>query len=201
MRLLEVSCPDSGSKTVWIRVRLRDCLINVVERQRCKHRAENFFLRDLHVVGNVAKNSWLDEKTFAAVNRHAIAASDQLCAFFLTSLDVSENAIHLLLADNCAHAGLRVERIGRLHFPGTSDKLFQKFVPDFGLDEEPRTGVTDFALAVENSGDRTFYGIVNVGVSEDDVGRCPAEFKRNALHGVGSTPHDFFADFGRPSEG
>src|SRR5207302_5346541 len=59
--LVDITRPNRGSQSVRIGVCLLDHLIQVIETQSGQHWTKNFFLRDLHIVGNVTKNGGLDE--------------------------------------------------------------------------------------------------------------------------------------------
>ncbi len=180
MRLLYVARPDGRRQTIRIVVRLLDDLVDIVEAERRQHRTEDFFLSDLHVILHATENRGLNKESLAAVHADAISTRNQLRAFLLACLDVAEHGLHLLLADDCAQARFRIERIGGLHLLGASDQLFEEFVLDFAFDEQPRACVADFALAVEDSGDRALDRVVDIGIGENDVGRFAAELERDA---------------------
>src|ERR1700722_3587615 len=128
MSFFQVASPDRCRETVWIAIRLLDYFVHIVEAERGQNGAKDFFLGNLHVVLHSPEDCRLNEKPLAAVDRDLVSARDQLGAFLLPCLYVAENGSHLLLADDCAHAGFGIERIGWLHLLCASYKFLQEFV-------------------------------------------------------------------------
>ena len=88
---------------------------------------ENFFACDGHFVANAVENSWLHKTSFAiAEGGDARAACDKFRAFGSALLDITQNSLHLLLADQRAEARLRVHGIAGLHFLHAVQKLFHE---------------------------------------------------------------------------
>src|SRR5205823_6441005 len=56
------------------------------------------------------------------------------------------------------------------------------------------------ALVEEDAASRAGNGDVQIGVFENDIGRFPAQLKRDSLQIAGSSMNDEFADFSGTSE-
>ena len=117
------------------------------------------------------------KEALAAVDRHAIAARDQLRAVFLSGLDEAEHRLHLLLADDCSQPRLRIERIRRPHLRSTRHKLLGEFVFQLALEKQSRPGVADFAFAVEDAINRALHSAIDIGVGKHNVGRLAPKFQ------------------------
>jgi len=111
-------------------------------------------LRDLHVIVYAAEDCRLDEESPATVDGYAIPAGDQLGTLFFPGFDVSQNGLHLLLADNRTHSGFGIKRIAGLQPLRPRDQLFHKLILNFALYEQSRAGVANLALAIENAVNR-----------------------------------------------
>ena len=64
--------------------------------------AEDLFLDDLHLGRGLGQDGWLDE---VAVVAGGVASGEDLCALGDAGLDVSGDAVELLVADERAHLG------------------------------------------------------------------------------------------------
>src|SRR5438270_12773285 len=123
MRLFYVAGPNGGSQAVRAGVGLRGDLLHIVEADGGQYRPENFFLRDGHLVFHAIEDGGLHEKSLCAVDRSAVAAGHKLRAFFFSGLDVAQNLVHLLLADDGAAPPLGSERIARAELTGALPAL------------------------------------------------------------------------------
>lgn len=83
---IEVRGMHRGGETVGGDVAQADGVGLVLELGNRADRAEDFFLHDLHVFGDVAEDGGLDEVAFFAV---ALAAGFDFGAFFFAGVDVA----------------------------------------------------------------------------------------------------------------
>ena len=107
--------------------------------------------------------------------------------------DVVQDALELALRRNRAEPRLRIERIAGDHLLRAFGDLADELVLDRLVDEQPRSGGADFALAVENADGRAAHGRVQIGIGKHDVRRLAAELERDVLQRVGGGPHDALA--------
>src|SRR5262249_55551274 len=99
MSFPDVVGPDGRRQTVNILVSQFRDLINIIKASRRQNWPKVFFLGNLHVVVSAAKDLWLDEISVITIHCSAFASSQQLGAFPLSRLDVSQHRVHLLFAD------------------------------------------------------------------------------------------------------
>ena len=84
LSLGDVLGPDCGGQAVHRFVGALDDFVDVLELQDGHYRAEDFFLRDLHVVLHIGENGRLDEISFVA---YAISAGDEFRLFLFSGFD------------------------------------------------------------------------------------------------------------------
>src|SRR5215467_10783559 len=126
MSLLYIACPDRGCQSIGVLVGQSHHLIDIIEHQCCQHRPEDLFLRNLHVILDLAEDGRLKEESLAAIDRYAISTGNQPGPFLLARLDVAEHSVELLLADNGPHAGFGIKGIGWLHLLSPPNPLDPK---------------------------------------------------------------------------
>src|SRR5204862_115589 len=91
----------------------------------------------------------------------APAAGDERRAFLLRRLDVAQVGLELLLRRNRAKSRLRIHRISGRHLLRARSDLVDEFVLDRFVDEQPRSGRADLALAVNDaSSSGKFHGTI-----------------------------------------
>src|SRR5436190_2100172 len=168
-----------------------------LEAKERRNRAERFFARHLHRLGDAGEDRRLEEQASELV---ALAAEHDLRAFGRSVGDVLLDFLQTGLVDQRADhdAGLGA---------GTDLERFD-FVREF-LRELVVNGVLHVDAIRANAGlagiailarDCTIDGGVNVGVVEYDKGRVAAELERELLDRVRRLPHQDAPDFGRAGE-
>src|SRR5207248_5917919 len=139
---------------------------------------EDLLARDPHVVRDRVEDRRLHEVA-ARLGARALAAEAEVGALLLAGLDVAEHAVELRLVDDRTHLRLRIERIARLDPLGDARDPLEELVLDVGVDEQPRAGVADLALVVEDAPGGSLRGGVEVAaVREDHVRRLAAALER-----------------------
>ena len=98
----------TSRETVCGRVSDLDGILLCLELGNGADWAKDLLLHDLHVLGDVGEDGWLDEVSDITL---ALATSLNLGAGFLTSVDVAHDAVKLKLADLRTLEGFIVERI------------------------------------------------------------------------------------------
>jgi hypothetical protein len=86
----------TSSKTIGSGVTNTDSILLSLELGNRADGSENLLLHNLHVLGDVGENGWLDEVANIAV---ALATSLDLGASFLSLVDVGHDAVELELGD------------------------------------------------------------------------------------------------------
>src|SRR6202048_110681 len=98
----DVPAPDASREAVGGTVGDPQRVGLVAEFYHAHHRAEDFLLRDPHLVFDVGKDRGADE---IAALADALAARGQKCALLLADIDIVEDAPHLLFGDHGAERG------------------------------------------------------------------------------------------------
>jgi hypothetical protein len=86
----------TSGKTVCGRVADLDGILLSLELGNGADRAEDLLLHDLHVLGDIREDGWLDEVSDITL---ALATCLDLGTSFLTSVDVAHDTVELKLAD------------------------------------------------------------------------------------------------------
>src|SRR5206468_4506929 len=76
VRLLDVARPDTGAQSVERIVRLFEDLVEALEADHRKNRAEDLLARDLHLIRDAVENRRLDEVPVRALDLRAASAED-----------------------------------------------------------------------------------------------------------------------------
>ena len=201
MRLLQISRENRSPQPILARIRPRDSFSLIFESTYHGERAEDFFLPDRHGVGDVCENCGLDEEAFA-VDGTGFAAHSQRRAFFLSGLDVREDAVELGAGDLWAlESGLIPLRAD---FGDAGDCLFvggDEVGVDGALDEDPRSRGADLALVRHDPRVGPFDRLLEVGVCEDEEGGFAACFEGDVFEGLGREAHYAAGGGGRACEG
>ncbi len=136
MRLADVAGPHPGGEPVDRGVGQRDRFLRVVERDDHQDRAEDLLRATVIELSTPVEHRRLHEVALA-VDVGGGAAGRDLGALLAARLDVSEDAVALLLGNQRAEPGLGVERIAGLQALGAGDELLEQLVVGLPLDEEP----------------------------------------------------------------
>ena len=175
---VEVGGVDGSGETV-IRVvgALEDLLLRLELGDRAD-RAEDLLLDDLHVLGDVGEDSWLDKVSLVAVT---LTTSLNGCTSLLSFLDVAHDAVVLELGDLRTLEGIRGEWVTNLVGSGTSLESLNEVVVDTGLDEDTRAGAAALAVVVENAKVDPGDGVVDIGIVENNVRGLATELESDLL--------------------
>src|SRR5712691_388672 len=193
VRFSNVARPDGCGEPILRFIRETDGLVHFAKLDCREHRAEDFLAGDGHVVADTIEDRGLNKTAFPIAEGGAFAAGNQLGTLSLPLLDVAEHGVHLPLADQCAEAGLGIERVAGLDFIEAVYKLVHEIVVDFLFDKKTRACRADFALTVENSDGRAAHRGVQIGIGKNDVRRLAAELEGYAFQGVGRVTQNFLA--------
>ena len=185
-RTVEIAGLNIAGKTVRRVIGEANSFFFRLIRQDRKHRAEDFFPRDGHVVGDIRKHGRLD--IIAAVQPFgtAGAASDEGCTFLDPLLDEVLDAVVLRFADHRTQHGAFGERIADLH-------LFRRGLGDGrslvmlrARHEHAAGRVAGLARIGEHVHHATGNRLLQVGIVQNDIGGFAAQFLGHALHRIGS---------------
>ena len=183
MGLFEVAGPYRRGQAVDRVVGHRDRFVFGVEHAHRRHRAEDLFAADGHRAGGTHEQRGLHEG--AAGDRATAAATHgHLRALALALRDAGQHVALLLVADQRAHRGGRVERVARAvgHRCAAYETL-DEFVMDLTLHQQARAGVAHLAGVVVDATDRALHrGVQVVQVGEEDLRALAAGLQRNAFH-------------------
>src|SRR5439155_1522100 len=117
-------------------------------------------------------------------------------------VDVSDDLLELLAADDRAHVVCLIERIADLHLRKFPGQRLEERIEDALVDEEARAGGAGLALPREaHRGDDAVGGTLVGRVGEEDLRTLAAELKRNRNDAVRREAEDRLPRFGVSSEG
>ena len=156
---------------------MRTASFDVVVRDHREHRAEDLLLRDAHAVVDVGEHRRLHVPALLEPGRTAVAADDDLGAFFLTDGDVLLDPLLLTLGDERADLGRRVLRVADAQRADHLDERVDDLVVTLAAGEDARLRDARLAVVHERRELEAFDGRGEVGVVEDDRGRLAAELE------------------------
>ena len=189
---------NGGSKTVVSVVADLDSFFLILELLDGHDGAENLFVVNLHVLGDVGEDGGVDEVTCAT---NSVATNGQGSTFLLAVLDVFHDSVKLDLGDLWALEGLRVERIADLVGSGTFLETLDELVVDALLDEDARASTAALAVVKEDAKVGPRDSVVNVCVIKNNVGGLATELECRLLQvALSSGFQDQTADVGGSSE-
>ena len=159
---------DGSSQTVGGLVADGNRLFLGLEFRDGAHGAEDLLLHNLHVLGDVGEDGWLDEVALVAL---AVAADLDLGACVLAGLDVAHDAVELQLRDLRALEGVLGEWVADDVLLCSLLEFLDELVVDALLHVDTRAGAAALAVVEEDAEVDPGDGVVDVRVLEDDVGR------------------------------
>ena len=180
--------PDQA---VWCIVRSLDHLVNVRELEHREDLTENFLPHDLHVIVTLSENSGLNEK---AGSIDSVAAADKLSAFVFATLDVRENFVELVLADNRPTPNVRLVEPSVFLALKHTDKVFNKLIVHFLMDEKTSGRCTELACVDSAVDFSTDCGFHKVSVVKHDQGIFATELEADSFHGFSCSAFDPLTD-------
>src|SRR3954447_12141352 len=136
----DIPAPDAGSQAIGGTVGDPQRIGLVAELDHAHDWAEDFFLRDPHLVPDIGEHRGADEVAAVA---DALTAGRQKRAFLLADIDIVEDALHLLFGDD------RAEGCGAVGGVADADRLralrqpLDHLVIDSLMYKHARTGRTD----------------------------------------------------------
>ena len=163
---VEVLGVDSGGKTVGGVVTSLDDLLLSLELGNRADRAEDFFLHDLHVLGDVGEDGGLDEVSLVAVT---LTTGDNSSTRLLAFFDVAHDSIILKLRNLWALEGVGSEWVTDLVGSGTLLEPLNELVVNTRLDINTGTSTAALAVVEEDTEVDPGDGILNISIVEDDV--------------------------------
>ena len=190
---------DSGRKTIRGVVSDLDNFFFRLEFGDGADGAEDLFLHNLHVFGDVGEDGRLDEISFVAV---AFTTCYNGGTSIFAILDVAHNAIVLELGDLGTLEGLWVEWVTEFVSFSTGLEAFNEFVVDAILNVDSGASAAALSVVEEDSEVDPGDGILDIGIVEDDIRGLTAKLESYFLQvGSGSCFHDLTSDNGRSCEG
>ena len=116
-------------------------------------------------------------------------------------VDVPDDLVELLLADDRAHIACLVERIADFHLGELRRERVEEAIEDALVDEQPRASGAGLALPCEaHCRDDALRGDLVGGVGKKDLRALAAELERDRDDAVSRPPEDCLARLGVPSE-
>lgn len=213
---VQVRGVHSSGQTVGGGVANTDRLLLGLELGDGADRAEDLFLHDLHVIGDVGEDGGLDEEALVAL---AVAAGLDCGTCILALLDVAvvrsvvahhkfasrqhslHDAVELDLGHLWALEGVLGEWVANNVLRRPLLELLDELVVDALLHVDAGTGTAALAMVEEDTEVDPRDGVVNVGVLKDDVWRLATKLKSDLLQvGASSGLHDLATDNSRASE-
>src|SRR5256714_11917799 len=197
-RFIDIAGPDGGSEPVGRVVGDTNGFGFVVKGDYAGNGTEDFFASDARGVFDVVKNGRLEVVASAELFRAATTGGD--FGFFFADLEIRTDAVVLLFADQRAHLGVTVERTTELDALGFFGHGLDEFGVDFLLDEDAAASGANFALIDKDSEERAVDSGFPIRFGKENVGRLAAEFKGDALEGIGGALDDDFSHGGAAGE-
>src|SRR5581483_10718174 len=160
--------------------------------------SEDFLLHDFHLFVGVDQNGGFDEIAGAI----DFASTDNGFGSFLSAgIEVSADALLLLDRDQRSHLRVLGESGTELYLLCGGGHALDDLVEDCFFDIEAGSGAAALSVVEEDGAGGTGDGGVQVGITQDDVGRFATEFQRYFLEIAGSGVQDQFAHFRGSGEG
>ena len=188
-RAAHVAGPDVAGQAVLHAVGDLDRVVLVAERDHGQERSEHFLLRDAHPGDGAGDQRRLDVMP-AAGTVMRLAADGDGRAVLPRDVEIAADLCEMPLVDQRPDFGRGIEGMPDLQRLDPRGELFDEFVGDALLDQQPaRRGA---ALAIERV-DHEHDGIeraVEIGVVEHDHRVLAAEFEMHALQGRRALRHD-----------
>ncbi len=179
-----------------------DQLVHVLEGDRGDDGTEDLLLRDAHVVLHAREHGRRDEE---ALRQRAFGgtatAGERLRAFLLADVEITGDALELLLGNERADLCIGIETVADLQLLAELGDAADELLVDRLLDEQTRAGAADLAGIGEYRHRGTRHGGIEIGVREHDVRRLAAELERDALEIARGGPDDRLASHVRTGEG
>src|SRR6202166_3197676 len=174
----DVVGPNRGGQAVERFVGALNDFTDILEAKDGHDRAENFFLRDLHVVVHIGEHRGLNEKSLVA---DTIAARHQFGFLLLAGIDIAHHLGELFLVHLRTLLRILVEWIADRPLLGTRRATLHELVVDLVFHESTRTRAATLPLIKKQREVRAFDGFIHVCVREHDVGTLAAQLQRDAL--------------------
>src|SRR5699024_3987953 len=185
---LQVVGPDISGQTVAGVVGQLECFFVSIEGRNCNNRAEDLFLEDAGVRGDVSKYCWLQEVSFREFFR-ALATGNQ-AGFFFADLDIGPNFVKMFWVNQSTDFGLWIGWETNFDVGSLSCVALDEFIVNNALDQDTGAGGAAFTVEGEHTEDRGVDGVVQVSIFEDDGWRFAAQLHGQALEVWGGVSHD-----------
>jgi hypothetical protein len=199
---LDIVGPDRRCQTVDRIVGHPGDFLVILERDNRQNRAEDLFLGNGHVVGDVVEDGWLDEVAVGkSLFGDSAATVGEICSAFLGHLDIAQDAVALIRRNHWSHLGVPVQRVANPDLGRARDEIAHELVLDGFVQEESGTGSTALTGVGEDCEQGTGNGLIDIGIREDDVRALATQFQRYLLDGAGGSADDVAAGFGFTGEG
>src|SRR5436190_4251021 len=118
----------------------------------------------------------------------------------LADLNVAEDLVHRGFVYDWADLGFRIEAVADTQELGFLDERGAEFFIDLFVNDEPRRRGASLAARSERTPQRTFDGVVDVGIVHHDDGVLSAHFETDDLVVAGALFGDDLAGRGRACE-
>ena len=197
-----IARPEIGLQAVDRVVRQPHGLRFILETDGDNDGAEDFFLGDLHAVGDLLEDGGFDIGA-AGVLACLVAAGCHFGTLGAASLDVTQHAVHLVMVDDSTHGGGGIERIGRRPRLGVLRHKCNELVLDLLLHQNAGGRVAALAGVEEHAIGRDLGDVVQIAcIGKHDVGRLAAGFERHVFHvALAGIAQEVFSHLGRAGEG
>src|ERR1022692_1243046 len=159
-----VARPHARSESVRSVVADGNSIFHRAELRDRKHRSEDLFLEDAHlVVADEDRRLHVVAFFEIAAETSALASGHARRAFLLAVVDVTQDLLELRARGLWAHHGRRIKRIAHFDLFDPSDRALHETVEDGLLDQRARGARADFTF-VEGEEREAFERLVEVVV-------------------------------------
>ena len=201
-RLVDVAREDRGREPVADPVRDADRLVEVLDRDQRRRRAEDLLLRDPHLRIDVGEDRRPVEEALAelALGRR-LAAGEELRALVRADPRVRVDLVERLLVDHGAEVGLGIPAGADPHLLGARDEPLLQLAVDRLVDDHAARGRAALPGGAEGRPDDPLHRELEVGVVHDDDRVLAAELEVDVLEVVGGRLRDRDSRLARAGEG
>src|SRR5690348_14564718 len=178
-----------------------ESFVETLHANDAENRAEDFFLSDAAVRGDMVKDCGPDEIALVVRASGETMAAEEKLPFLFADLDVPQHSVHLLFVHGRAHFDAGIEAIADCELLGAINQLRDEGVRDFFFDDNSAGGGAALAGGCEGAEENGFDREWQIGVGENDDGILAAHFALDLLHAARAAGINLRADFRRAGEG
>src|SRR5690348_443749 len=135
-----------------------ESFVEILHANDAEDRAEDFFLRDAALRGDMVKDCGRDEIALVVRASGEAMAAEKKFSFLFADLDVLQNRVHLLFVHGWAHFDAGIEAVADGELLGAVNQLCDEGVRDFFFDDDAAGGRAALARGCEGAEEDGFNG-------------------------------------------